>query len=113
MISTLEERNDNAKIKMVAGSIDRLTLRHYLQQGAQKVLPLFINEPSDKCVPPSLSEKTRYYFPYDRLNEMPEDVTTQQVINHPDFTSLRSLVATLTGQKEFPEPGLGPGECVA
>ena len=112
MISTLEERNDNACVEMVAGSIDRLTLRHYLQQGAQRVLPLFINESSDECVPPCLSGKTRYYFPYDRLLDMPEDVTTPQLLNHSDFTSLRSLVATLTGQKENPQPGLGPGEYV-
>ena len=113
MISTLEERSDNVCVDMVAGSIDRMTLRHYLQQGARRVLPLFINKPSDECVPPSLSGKTRYYFPYDRLLEMPEDVTTPDLLSHPDFTSLRSLVATLTGQKEIPEPGLGPGECVA
>ena len=110
MISTLEERNDNARLQMVAGYIDRLTLRYYLQQGAHRVLPLFINNPAVDYVPPSLSNKTRYYFPYDKLNELPENVSTQAVLNHPDFASLRSLVATLTEQQEIPPPGLGPGE---
>ena len=110
MISTLEQRNDNARLEMVAGNIDRLTLRHYLQDGAHKVLPLFINNPSDEYVPPYLSGRTRYYFPYDKLDEMPENVSTQEVLNHPAFTSLRSLVATLTGQQENPPPDLGHGE---
>ena len=110
MISTLEQRNDNARLQMVAGYIDRLTLRYYLQEGAQKVLPLFINNPSAEYVPPSLSGKTRYYFPYDKLNEMPENIPALEVLNDPAFASLRSLVATLTGQQEFPPPDLGPGE---
>ena len=110
MISTLEERNDNARLQMVAGYIDRLTLRHYLEQGAQRVLPLFINNPAAEYVPPSLSGKTRYHFPYDKLNEMAEDVSPHEVLNDPDFASLRSLVATLTGQQEFPPPDLGHGE---
>ena len=110
MISTLEQRNDNACLRMVAGYIDRLTLRHYLQEGAHKFLPLFINNPSEEYVPPSLSGKTRYYFPYDKLVEMPENVSAQQVLDHPDFGSMRSLVATLTGQQEIPPPHLGHGE---
>ena len=110
MISTLEQRNDNARLEMVAGNIDCLTLRHYLQDGAHKVLPLFINNPSDEYVPSYLSGRTRYYFPYDKLDEMPENVSTQEVLNHPAFASLRSLVATLTGQQEIPPPHLSPGK---
>ena len=105
MIATLEERNDNACVEMVVGHIDRLTLRHYLQQDAQRVLPLFINKSSADFVPPSLSGKTWYHFPYDILAEMPEDVLPEQVMEHPAFTSLRSLVATLTGQPEHVAPG--------
>ena len=111
MISTLVQRNDDARLQMVAGYIDCLTLRHYLQEGAHKFLPLFINNPSEEYVPPSLSGKTCYYFPYDKLIEMPENVSAQQVLDHPDFTSLRSLVATLTGQQEIPPPHLSTGEC--
>ena len=110
MISTLEQMNENARLEMVAGYIDRLTLRYYLQEGACKVLPVFINNRSDEYVPPSLSGRTHYYFPYDKLDEMPENVTPQQVLNHPDFASLRSLVATLTGQQENLPPHLSPGE---
>ena len=110
MISTLEQRNDNARLQMVAGYIDSFTLKHFLQEDAHKVLPLFINDPSEEYVPPSLSGKTRYYFPYDKLNKMPENVSAQQVLDHPDFASLRSLVAMLTGQQEIPPPHYGPGE---
>ena len=105
MIATLEERNDNACVQMVGGYIDRLTLRHYLQQGAQRVLPLFINNLSADYVPPSLSGKTKYHFPYDTLANLPEDILPEQVLNHPSFTSLRSLIATLTGQPEHVPPG--------
>ena len=105
MIATLEERSDNACVQMVGGYIDRLTLRHYLQQGAHRVLPLFINKSSADYVPPSLSGKTWYQFPYNILAEMPENVSPLQVLEHPSFTSLRSLVATLTGQPEHVPPG--------
>lgn len=105
MIATLEERNDNARVQMVGGYIDRLALRHHLQEGAQRVLPLFINNSSAHYVPPSLSGKTWYHFPYDTLAELPEEISPLQVLNHPDFTSLRSLVATLTGQPEHVPPG--------
>ena len=110
MISTLEQRNDNARLQMVAGYIDSFTLRHFLQEDAHKVLPLFINNPSEEYVPPNLSGRTCYNFPYDKLDEMAENVSTQEVLNHPDFASLRSLVATLTGQREIPPPHLGHGE---
>ena len=105
MITTLEERSDNARVEMIGGYIDSLTLRHYLQQGAQKVLPLFINKSSTDYVPPSLSGKTWYHFPYDTLAELPKSISPQEVLNHPSFTSLRSLVATLTGQPEHVPPG--------
>ena len=107
MIATLEERNDNARVEMVAAHIDRLTLRHHLEDGAQKVLPLFINDPLANCVPPSLSGKTCYHFPYDKLvNEIPENATAKQILDHPDFASLRSLVASMTRQQEIPVPNV-------
>ena len=104
MIATLEERNDNALVEMVGGYIDRLTLRHYLQEGAQRVLPLFINKSSADYIPLSLSGKTWYHFPYDTLAQLPEDISALEVLNHPAFASLRSLVATLTGQPEHIPP---------
>ena len=111
MITTLEERSDNARVEMVGGYIDRLALRHYLEEGAQKFVPLFINDDSlTGCVPASLSGKTCYNFPCDKLTEMPENTTAKQILDHPDFASLRSLVATLTKQQEIPSPVVGGGE---
>ena len=110
MYSTLEERNDNARIEMAVAHINRLTLRHYLQQSAQKFLPLCINDPSANYIPPNLSGKTRYDFPYNKLlSEIPQGTTAHEVLDYPDFTSLRSLVATLTGQREIPTPIPGTG----
>lgn len=114
MITTLEERSDNARVEMVGGYIDRLTLRHYLEKGAQQFLPIFINDDSlTDCVPPSLSGRTCYYFPYDKLTKIPENSTAKQILDHPDFASLRSLVATLTKQQEILSPPVGTGKlCV-
>jgi len=109
MISILEETSENARVEMVAANIDRLTLRHYLQSGAKKFLPLFIND-SSANVPPNLSGKTSYHFPYDKLSQLPRDIIAHQVIEHPEFASLRNLVATLTGQPEFPAPQVGQGK---
>ena len=109
MFSTLEERNDSARVEMAAAYINRLTLRYYLQQSAQNFLPLYINDPSANFIPPNLSGKTCYHFPYNKLlSEIPES-TAHEVLDHPDFTSLRSLVATLTGQQEIPTPRIGSG----
>lgn len=111
MIATLEERSDNARVQMVAGYIDRLALRHYLEEGAHKFVPLFINDDSlPGCVPPSLSGKTCYNFPYDKLTEIPDNATAKQILDHPDFASLRSLVATLTKQQEILSPAVGGGK---
>lgn len=102
MISALEEKNDDACVKMVEGFIHCQTLRYYLKEYAQKFLPLCINDPSPNCVPPSLG-KTCYYFPYDKLlHEIPEDATTDQLLNHPDFASLRNLVDKLNRQQNVP-----------
>ena len=110
MFSALVERNDNARVEMAAAYIDRLTLKQYLQQGVQRFLPLCINDTSANCIPPNLSGKTLYYFPYNKLlSEIPEGTTAPEVLDHPDFASLRSLVATLTGQQETAIPSIGPG----
>ena len=100
MISTLEEENESADIEMVKANINCMTLKRYLQQGADNVLPLFINNPSPDYVPPSLAGKTCYDFPYDKLFEMPEDILAYQVLDHPDFVSLKNLVATVIGQQK-------------
>ena len=106
MISMLDEEVD-AHVEMVAAHIDSQILRQHLQQCTQKFLPLYINDPSTDY-PPSLSENAWYYFPYDKLYEMPEDITAHEVLDHPDFASLKRLVSTLTGhmQQEIPSPDL-------
>ena len=40
---------------------------------------------------------------------MTEGTTAHEVLDYPDFASLRSLVATLTGQQETPIPSSGQG----
>ena len=110
MIATLEERNDNVRVEMVASHIDSMTLRDCLEKGALKILPLFINDPSASHVPANLSGKTRYHFPYNELlYRIPADATAHQVLGYPSFASMRSLVATLTGQPENPRPERGQG----
>ena len=110
MISILEEGNENAPIEMVAGRIDSNILKQHLQQGTNNVLPLFINNPVPDYVPLSLAGKTCYNFPYDKLCEMPEDVSIHEVLNHHDFASLKHLVTTVTGQQEIPIPGNAQGK---
>ena len=110
MISTLEEGNESAYIEMVAGHIESKILKQHLQQGADNVLPLFINNYLPDHMPPSLAGKTRYNFPYDKLFEMPEDVSTHQVLNHHDFASLKHLVTAVTGQQVIPVPDDSQGK---
>ena len=110
MYSVLVKRNDNARVEMAAAHINCLTLKHHLEQGVQKCLPVCINDPPANCIPPILLRKTCYHFPYNKLlSEIPEGTTAHEVLDHPDFASLRSLVATLTGQQETPIPSIGTG----
>ena len=53
-------------------------------------------------VPPSLARQKYYCFPYYKLNELSENISTFDVIHHADFASLKSLVDMLTGQQEIP-----------
>ena len=110
MIAKLEERNDNAYVEMVAAHINSQTLRQYLEKCAQKFLPLCINDPSAGNVPPILAWKKCYHFPYDKLLKMPQDFSVPQILDHPDFASLRSLVDMLTVQQEIPPPDDGQGK---
>ena len=100
MISLLDERNTDAHVVMVAAHIHSWILRHYLQQYADKFLPLLINDPSTDYIPPRLAEQKCYYFPYYKLNELSENISIYDVVHHPDFASLKSLVDMLTGQQE-------------
>ena len=102
MIAVLEETVDNPRINMCAGYIDRLTLRNLIQQHTNSFIPL-IDPTVSYMVPPVLSGKIMYHFSFSRV---PQNITIDQLLDHPDFTSLRSLVATLSGQQENPPPNV-------
>ena len=104
MYALLEDIADNVPVNMDVGHIDRLTLRNLLQQHTEHFLPLCINDTSTSYIPPNLRGKTVYHFPFDKL---PHNGTAQQILDHPDFASLRMLIATLTGQQEIPVPSVG------
>jgi len=110
MITILEDTGDNAKVQMVYGHIDRLTLRHLIVSYTTRFLPVFISDHSDpKYVPPSLSGKTFYHFPYELLDRIPQNISPQRLLDFRGFASFRSLIATLTGQQENPPPHIGGG----
>ena len=81
----------DAYVEMVAAHFHGDILRHYLQHCTIKFLPLLIDDPSTNYVPPSLTGKKCYHFPYYKLNEMPENISTPDVIHDPHFASLKSL----------------------
>ena len=110
MRSVLDERNPHDYILMTATYITGQVLRQCLQQYPQSFLPIIINDVSTDYVPPILSRQTCYHFPYNKLYEMPEDVTPRGVIHHPDFTSVRRLVTELTGLQEFPPANVDQGD---
>ena len=103
MYSLLEDTIDNIHVNMAAGYIDRLTLRNLLQQHVKHFLPLCIDDTSTSYIPPNLRGKTVYHFPFDKL---PQNGTAQQILDLPDFASVRRLIATLTGQQEIPVPNV-------
>ena len=102
MMHELDDSNENTRIEMFSAFIDRLSLLHYLEKGAPITLPLFMTAPSANFVPANLSGKTIYHFPYSKLSEEINEVQQindseiQKILDHPDFRSLRNLVATLT-----------------
>ena len=104
MFTMLEDTADNVPVNMAVGHIDRLTLRNLLLKYTEHFLPLCIDD-TTSYIPLSLKERTVYYFPFDKLLQ---NATVQQILDHPDFTSFRRLVATLTRQQEIPPPNVGP-----
>lgn len=113
MISLLKETDNNLRIQMVYGHIDRLGLMHLITLHSRKFIPVFF---SDYCnpeyVPPSLSRRTFYYFPCEILNQLPQNYTLEDMFCDKHFSSLKSLIITLTGQIENPSPRIGKGERV-
>jgi len=96
MLTLLKETAGNLRIDMCAGHIDSLTLQNLLHKYTDSFI-LLIDPTSSDCLPPILSEKTTYQFPFSKV---PQNITTDQLFDHPDFTSLRNLVATTSGQKK-------------
>jgi len=105
MLAALEDTVDNIRVNMAVSHIDRLTLRQLLNDHTAKFLPLCIDDTSTNYIPLNLKGKIVYHFPF---NKLPENATPQQLLEHPDFTSLRTLVATLTGQQQIPPPIVAP-----
>ena len=103
MFALLEDTDDNVRVNMATGHIDRLTLRNLLQQHTKHFLPLCIDDTSTSYIPPSLRGKTVYHFPF---NMLPQNSTAQQILDLPDFASVRMLIATLTEQQEIPVPNV-------
>ena len=104
LLSLLEDTAGNLRINMCAGHIDSLTLRSLLQKYTDSFI-LLIDPTLSHLVPPILSGKITYQFPFSKV---PLNITTDQLLDHPDFTSLRSLVATASGHEEnLPPAPLG------
>ena len=115
MLTSLEVTDRNQNIQMADAHVDCLTLRHYITKHADRFIPFKIDDTSLDFVPSSLSSKSIYHFP---ISQLPRDCITTvlsgqksvsdfQILDNPHFVSLRSLVATLTGQQEIPKPVIG------
>jgi len=117
MYDLLERNSGNCRIEMADGHIFSQSFKYYLQHNVKSFLPFKIDDDSSSCIPHSLSERTLYHFPFSKLpqkftcesgdsscNLTPDDVV--QLLDNPNFDSLRNLVATLTKQQEIPKPNL-------
>ena len=115
MLTSLEVKDHNQSIQMVDAHVDCLTLRHYITKHADRFIPFKIDDTSLDFIPSSLSSKSIYHFP---ISQLPKGCITTvlsgqknlsdfQILDNPHFASLRSLVATLTGQQEIPKPVIG------
>ena len=93
----------NSQIGMAYGHIDRLTLENFLHGDyTSKFLPMLIDHDEDiSLVPHCLQKGNIYRFNYKALNN---DIDHQTILEHSDFSSLRSLIATISGQQENPQP---------
>ena len=104
MIRLLDETPgpNNTQINMVYGRIDRLTLTNILRGNyTSKFLPMLIDEDQKNLVPHCLQEGKIYRFNYKALNNV-NDYRT--ILDRSEFSSLRSLVATVSRQQQYPQP---------
>ena len=97
LFCSLEQTTANTYIQMVAGHIDSYTLKFYLENHVEKFLPVVLNNTSKDCVPLTLTRKTIYFFPYQKLSG---NATEEDILSDPDFLSFRNLLCILTGQTE-------------
>ena len=104
LFCSLERTTANTYIQMVAGHIDSYSLKCYMENHVEKFLPVVLNSTSNDCVPLTLTRKTIYFFPYQKLSE---NATEEDILSDPDFRSFKNLLRTLTGQPEHcgQEPG--------
>ena len=114
MYNLLENVHENDRIKMAVGHIDCYTLRDFVRNHATRFIPFYIDDTSSEHTPVCLSSRTVYHLPISKLPQdfviqilKQENVSDFQILYHPDFASLKSLIATLTGQQETPQPSIG------
>jgi len=110
MYRLLEETSDNSCIQMKHAHIDRLTLKTILGKNTLKFLPIVIDEYEKKFVPLCLQGKTTFLFPQELKNNV--ESVHQSMLDLPGFSSLRCLVATVSGQQEIPRPDNDLGKTI-
>ena len=112
MYSSLEVVDCNRKIQMAAAHVYSLTLLEYIRKSTDRFIPFYIDDTLSELTPKLLSSKSIYRFPFsqltqDLLGREQMSVLDYETFCSPAFDSLRSLVATLTGQAETPKPKVG------
>jgi len=113
MFTLLEETSDNCRIQMMHAHIDRQTLKTILVENRLKFLPVVIDEKQRNFVPLCLQEKTIFHFPQELINNINGgNMDYQSMIDLPIFSSVRCLVATVSGQQEIPRPDNNHGKTV-
>lgn len=114
MYNLLENMKVNNRIEMADAHVYSFTLRHILRTHTDRFIPFYIDDATSDYTPTCLASKTIYRLP---ISELPQDFVSEileqksvsnfQILEDSRFRSLRSLIATLTGQHEIPQPLIG------
>ena len=116
MHTLLDVKDHNQKnIQMTDAHVDFHTLRDYIMKHPDRFIPFKFNDTSLEFVPTTLSSNSFYHFPISQLPEGcitavlsgKKNISDFQILDNPDFVSLRRLVDTLTGQQENAQPIIG------
>ena len=112
MYSSLEVADQNPRIQMAAAHVYSLTLLQYIRKSTDRFIPFYIDDPLSELTPKLLLSKSIYHFPFsqltqDLLGREQMSLLDYETFFSPEFDSLRSLVAILTGQAETPKPKVG------